>query len=248
MISAAGVRRPAGAIDRRRGAFLGVGASAIDGSCLISKVHEGSPAEKAGLELDDVIVAFAGDKITNFDTLTARIARCVPEEQVEVQVLRQAIDDGGNTGTGGAQTASTTVTLAVSAVNDAPTAAAPASIAVGANVPTALTGLAEWLTIRRGTELWKTATAHLAAMVSATVLFLLAAIVGHGGYADGEVTTGGLVLTVVGYGTMALGGWVGGSIVFVHGMRVLKLVDDPVERAVSPAPQPEREAASGRGT
>ena len=41
-------------------------------------------------------------------------------------------------------------------------------------VPTALTGLAEWLTIRRGTELWKTATAHLAAMVSATVLFLLA--------------------------------------------------------------------------
>ena len=115
-------------------------------------------------------------------------------------------------------------------------------------VPTALTGLAEWLTIRRGTELWKTATAHLAAMVSATVLFLLAAIVGHGGYADGEVTTGGLVLTVVGYGTMALGGWLGGSIVFVHGMRVLKLVDEPVERAVSPGPQPEKEAASGRGT
>src|SRR3954469_25256632 len=45
-------------------------------------------------------------------------------------------------------------------------------------VPTALTGLADWLTITRGTELWKTATTHLIAMVSATVFFALAAIVG----------------------------------------------------------------------
>jgi uncharacterized membrane protein len=114
-------------------------------------------------------------------------------------------------------------------------------------VPTALTGLVEWLHIERRTELWKTATSHLAAMVTATVVFLIAAIVGHGSYADGEVGTGGLVLTLVGYGVLALGGWFGGAIVFVHGMRVLNLVDEPAERAVTPLPTPEKTAASSGG-
>ncbi len=55
---------------------------------------------------------------------------------------------------------------------------------------TALTGLLDWLKIKRGTELWKTATLHLSAMVTATVVFLIAALAGHGGYVDHEVTTG----------------------------------------------------------
>jgi uncharacterized membrane protein len=114
-------------------------------------------------------------------------------------------------------------------------------------VPTALTGLLDWLQIKRGTELWKTATAHLAAMVSATVFFLLAAIVGHGGYVDREVTGGGLVLTLIGFGLLTLGGWLGGTIVFVHGMRVLNLVDEPAERALAPTAHPEREAATSGG-
>ena len=54
-------------------------------------------------------------------------------------------------------------------------------------VPTALTGLADWLTIPRGTELWKTATFHLSAMVTATVWFALAAIFGHDEYTQGNV-------------------------------------------------------------
>lgn len=106
--------------------------------------------------------------------------------------------------------------------------------------PTAITGLVDWLGIERGSELWKTATAHLVAMVSATVFFLVAAIVGHGGYVDREVTGGGLVLTLIGFGLLTVGGWLGGTIVFVHGMRVLKLVDEPMERAASPLPQPEQ--------
>jgi uncharacterized membrane protein len=109
--------------------------------------------------------------------------------------------------------------------------------------PTALTGLVDWLGITRGTPLWRTATAHLAAMVTATVFFLLAAIFGHGGYVDNEVTGGSLVLTLVGFGLLTLGGWLGGSIVFVHGMRVLNLVDEPTKRAVAPVPHPEKEAA-----
>jgi uncharacterized membrane protein len=110
-------------------------------------------------------------------------------------------------------------------------------------VPTALAGLVDWLTITWGSELWKTATLHLTAMVSATVVFLIAAIAGHGGYVDHAVTTGAFVLTLVAFALLTLGGWLGGAVVFVHGMRVLSLVEEPADRAVSPVPHPEKEAA-----
>ena len=110
-------------------------------------------------------------------------------------------------------------------------------------VPTALTGLADWLGIEWGTPLWRTATSHLLSMVTATVFFLLAAIFGHGGYVDHTVTTGSLVLTLIGFGLLSLGGWLGGSVVYVHGMRVLKLVNEPSHRAIAPAPTPEKELA-----
>ena len=105
-------------------------------------------------------------------------------------------------------------------------------------VPTALTGLVDWLGIARGTPLWRTATAHLLSMVTATVFFLVAAIVGHGGYVDGAVTSGAFVLTVVGFAFLTLGGWLGGTVVFVHGMRVLNLVDEPAVRAAAPMALP----------
>jgi uncharacterized membrane protein len=110
-------------------------------------------------------------------------------------------------------------------------------------VPTALSGLADWLTITWRTPLWWTATSHLLAMVSATVFFGLAAIFGHAGWKTGDVTTGPFILTVVGFGLLTLGGWLGGSIVFVHGMRVLNLVEEPTERAIAPVPHPEKEHA-----
>jgi hypothetical protein len=82
------------------------------------------------------------------------------------------------------------------------------------------------------------------AMLTATVLFLLAAIFGYGSYDDGEVTGGSLLLTLLGYGTLTAGGYLGGTVVFVHGMRVLNLVDEPVERAVVPGHE-EKERAEG---
>src|SRR5439155_17379129 len=107
------------------------------------------------------------------------------------------------------------------------------------------TGLADWLTMEWGTELWKTATFHMLAMVSATVFFGLAAIFGHDDFKSGNVTTGPLVLTVVGFGLLTLGGWFGGAVVYVHGMRVLNLVREPAGRAASPVPKPEKEGAEG---
>src|SRR5436190_6251973 len=112
-------------------------------------------------------------------------------------------------------------------------------------VPTALTGLAEWLTIEWGSELWKTATTHMIAMVSATVFFALAAIFGHGAYTHGNVSSGAFVLTLIGFGLLTLGGWLGGAIVYVHGMRVLNLVKEPAGRAAAPVAHPEKEMAEG---
>jgi uncharacterized membrane protein len=112
-------------------------------------------------------------------------------------------------------------------------------------VPTALTGLADWLTIEWGSELWKTATTHMIAMVSATVFFALAAIFGHGSYTHGNVSSGAYVLTVIGFLLLTLGGWLGGAIVYVHGMRVLNLFREPAGRATAPIPHAEKEAAEG---
>jgi uncharacterized membrane protein len=114
-----------------------------------------------------------------------------------------------------------------------------------ATVFTALTGLADWLTIEWGSELWKTATLHMASMVTATVFFGLAALCGHDDWRAGNVSAGEFVLTLVGFGFLTLGGWLGGAIVFVHGMRVLNLVQEPTERAVAPVPHDEKEAAEG---
>jgi hypothetical protein len=83
-------------VDHRRGAFLGVGASPLDEACLISTVHAGSPAEKAGLAQNDVIVRFGDGKVASFDSLTALISLREAGEEVEIEVLRQTLDDDGS--------------------------------------------------------------------------------------------------------------------------------------------------------
>jgi uncharacterized membrane protein len=112
-------------------------------------------------------------------------------------------------------------------------------------VPTAATGFADWLDIRRGTPLWRTATLHMTAMLTATALFAITAGAGHADYVDGTVGGGSLVLTLVGYGVLATGGWLGGALVFTYGMRVLNLVDEPTARAASPVQHPEKEDTEG---
>jgi uncharacterized membrane protein len=106
----------------------------------------------------------------------------------------------------------------------------------------ALTGLVDWVTISWGTPLWRTATFHMLVMVIATLLFVLAAITGYDAYGDGDINGLALGLALVGYVFLTLGGWLGGSIVFVHGMRVLNLVDQPTTKAVTPG-QAEKELA-----
>ena len=110
---------------------------------------------------------------------------------------------------------------------------------------TVLTGFADWLTISRGTPLWRTATTHALVNAGASVFFVLAAIFGHASYTRGDVSAGAFILTLIGMGLLTLGGWLGGAITYVHGMRVLNLVEEPSSRAVSPVPKPEKEMAEG---
>ncbi|MDQ4030005.1 MAG: DUF2231 domain-containing protein [Actinomycetota bacterium] len=114
-------------------------------------------------------------------------------------------------------------------------------------VPTAGSGLLDWLTITWGTPLWRTATTHLIAMVSATLFFLLAAILGKDSFDAGDLAAGDVVLTLIGFGLLTVGGWLGGTIVYVHGMRVLNLVEEPALKAAAPVATPEKRAAAGEG-
>ena len=106
-------------------------------------------------------------------------------------------------------------------------------------VPTAITGFADWLYIESGTTLWRTATFHLSAMLTATVVFAIAAGAGHSNYVDGTVGGGPLVLSVIGFALLTLGGWLGGALVFTHGNRVLKLAPT----SATPLPKAEEEEA-----
>ncbi len=112
------------------------------------------------------------------------------------------------------------------------------ALVVGAcsSVFTVGTGFFDWLKISSGTPLWRTATFHALTMASASVLFVLAIIFGHSSYVAAHVSTGSLVLIVVG-GTM------GGAITYVHGMRVLNLVDEPAARAIMPSTHSEKQRA-----
>jgi uncharacterized membrane protein len=109
---------------------------------------------------------------------------------------------------------------------------------------TATTGLLDWLTITWWTPLWKTATTHLLVMVTATVFFGLAAIFGHDQFLSGNLQADGLILTLIGFGLLTVGGWLGGAIVYVYGMRVLNLRDEPAGRAIAPVPHREKEQAA----
>jgi uncharacterized membrane protein len=111
---------------------------------------------------------------------------------------------------------------------------------------TIVAGFADYLQIRSGTELKRTATFHAAANAVGSVFFILAAIFGHGGYVDESVTTGAFLLTLVGFAFLTLGGTMGGSITYVHGMRVLNLVDEPSERAMTPMASREKVEAEGQ--
>jgi uncharacterized membrane protein len=119
------------------------------------------------------------------------------------------------------------------------------ALVVGAcsSVFTVATGFLDWLKISSGTPLWRTATTHALTNATASVFFVLAIVFGHDDYVAADVATSSLILTVVGFALLVAGGTMGGAITYVHGMRVLNLVDEPAARAIVPSTSSEKERA-----
>jgi uncharacterized membrane protein len=121
------------------------------------------------------------------------------------------------------------------------------ALCIGAitSLATVTTGFLDWLTISSGTPLKRTVNAHAIANATGSVFFVLAIVFGHKHYTHGLVGTGPFILTLLGFGFLTLGGWLGGAITYVHGMRVLNLVDEPARKAAAPVVTPEQERAEG---
>jgi uncharacterized membrane protein len=111
-------------------------------------------------------------------------------------------------------------------------------------LPTALTGLLDWLDMPKGTPARTTATVHLVTMLTATVVFALAFVAHLDGYDHGQVETLPLICGLAAEALLAAGGYIGGTIVFVYGNRVLNRQDVPVRDALVPG---RAEGAGARG-
>ncbi len=100
--------------------------------------------------------------------------------------------------------------------------------------PTALTGLADWVRLPKGAPVRRVATVHLIAMVAATVLFAATWVAQLDGYRDDQVETLAVVLGAAAMGLLTAGGFLGGALAYVYGVRVLKQPDTPMADALVP--------------
>jgi serine protease Do len=68
--------------------YFGIGLDQVDKDCKIIKVIEDSPAEKAGLMVDDIIKKFDGKEVTEVETLRGEFKKKKPGDEVVFEVLR----------------------------------------------------------------------------------------------------------------------------------------------------------------
>jgi uncharacterized membrane protein len=101
-------------------------------------------------------------------------------------------------------------------------------------LPTAVTGLVDWLDIPGGTARKTIATTHLLVMLTATVAFAGTWLAQLDGYEHDKVKTLALILGLVAEALLTVGGYLGGTLVFVFGIRVVKKEEATVIQAVVP--------------
>jgi serine protease Do len=56
---------------------------------VVAQIEKGSPAEKAGLKVQDVILTIGGKKVTTYDLFRNEVALVKPGSQVELRVVRE---------------------------------------------------------------------------------------------------------------------------------------------------------------
>jgi uncharacterized membrane protein len=114
--------------------------------------------------------------------------------------------------------------------------------------PTAITGLLDWLDLAKGTPARNLATVHLLTMVWATVAFAVAWLLQRPGYLHGIVKPGGWIAAVAGELLLAAGGYIGGTIVFVYGHRVINRPQSSLAQALIPSAKTLDESRSEQDT
>jgi S1-C subfamily serine protease len=72
----------------RRGPYLGVGGSPEGEEARIESVGEGTPAEKAGIKVGDVVKQFNGKEVSTFEDLQDAVSETRPGQVVKVVVER----------------------------------------------------------------------------------------------------------------------------------------------------------------
>ncbi len=75
-------------VDFKRGAFLGVGCQQGPLPCVVQRVTDQSAAQKAGVQVGDIIVGYDQQNVADFDDLRKLIARNKVGDTVEVKVVR----------------------------------------------------------------------------------------------------------------------------------------------------------------
>jgi uncharacterized membrane protein len=109
--------------------------------------------------------------------------------------------------------------------------------------PAVLTGLLDRRDLPPRTPRRTLANLHLGTMLAATAIFALSWFPGRAGYHDGRIHAAALILALSGEALLLAGGYLGGTLVYVHGHRVLAQPQTPVGQALRPGhvnhrPQP----------
>lgn len=68
--------------------FFGVQGDAGSSVAKVAQVFRGTPAEKAGIEVGDVVTKFAGKEVTDFESLKAMVESQEPGQSVDVELRR----------------------------------------------------------------------------------------------------------------------------------------------------------------
>jgi len=73
---------------KRSASYLGVEFNGDARECRIAEVHKDSPAEKAGLKANDVVLRFGKDTVEDFEDLQTLIDKHKPGDEVPIRVRR----------------------------------------------------------------------------------------------------------------------------------------------------------------
>lgn len=76
-------------IQHRGDAMIGIVGQTQDGECIVHGIEEGSPAARAGLQKDDIIVRYNGEKLDGFDRLIEITRELKPGDRIKIDIVRR---------------------------------------------------------------------------------------------------------------------------------------------------------------